>query len=415
MSRREVLAFGAMLLGGAVVRMAWIAYAARPPVGLIDPLFYSGLAGDLARGDGYTYLGLAPSAYYPPGYPMALAAVIWTFDRLGLAYDLPTLVGGVNLVLGLACVVLVFDIGRRLFDRRAAWVAAALVCFWPNLVFHSAVALSETLCNTLLLAAVVVVLRWDKWPALVGAGALLGAATLVRPVVLPVVGALFVVWTVTSHWQRALRSTAVVTAVAIAMVVPWTIRNTATFHQPVLISTNFGDNLCIGHNPDATGEFDTPAWCFAGYEGPQNEIRRNSDLARKGLGWAVHHPVSEVALVFKRAWFTVHHDHDGLLAAESYGADRFLPNPLRHGLGLVADLWFVVTLAAAAVGYRRLRPSEDPRRWLLVAAPAALALSPLVFFGDARFKVPMVPFLALAAGAAFATRTSSPRGTPPPH
>lgn len=416
MSSRQRGLFVAMLAAGALLRIVWVAYAARPPVGLIDPTFYAGHALDLAGGRGYSYLGLAPSAYYPPGYPMALAVAVWTIERLGIGYELPTLVAVVNLVAGLGAVVLVFDIGRRLFDSTVGWLAAALVCFWPNLVFHTAAALSETLCNLLLLGAVALLLRRRDWRNELAAGALLGAAGLVRPVVLPIVAALFVVWALPAAgaWRRALRSSAIVTAAAIVVIAPWMVRNYGVFDQPVLISTNLGDNLCIGNHPGADGRFALPPWCFDGYEGPQHELRRNAALAGKALRWALAHPVEELALLGKRAWSTFHHDHDGLSAVESYGADRFLPDPWRRGLGLTADVWFVVVAAFAAVGYARLRPRVDPHRWIVVAAPVALMVSPLVSFGDARFKVPLVPFLAIAAAVGIRTLVS-PRGTPPRH
>ena len=55
----------------------------------------------------------------------------------------------------------------------------------------------------------------------------------------------------------------------------------------------------------------------------------------------------------------------------------------------------MTSLALLAVTQRR--HDADPRTRFVFLAAAALAIAPLVFFGNTRFKVPVEPFLAIVA------------------
>ena len=99
--------------------------------------------------------------------------------------------------------------------------------------------------------------------------------------------------------------------------------------------------------------------------------------------------------MFWRAYFTFHHDRDGLEASESYGHYRYLSGHARELLGTVADFYFFAALGLGVLGLWRIRARQDVRRLFVVLAMAALAAPPLVFFGDPRFHVPAVPLFAI--------------------
>jgi hypothetical protein len=115
-----------------------------------------------------------------------------------------------------------------------------------------------------------------------------------------------------------------------AVIAPWTIRNIVVMKSFVVISTNLGDDLCMGHYPGAYGGFSLPVDCFdpARYEGvkrPEFETRRNDDNMRQAIRFAVHHPRGELKLLSSKSWYLwAKGDHDGLWAVESYGDDPFI-------------------------------------------------------------------------------------------
>ena len=412
LSRRQRSALLAVVLAAVALRVAWCVMAAMEPAGFHDPGFYRLLAVQLADFDGYI-LEERPTAYYPVGYPAVLGAVFWLGGLVGLESDsaLTAMTTVLNLVTGSAAVVLAFVLGRRVAGAWAGIAAAAVVGAMPNLVFHTAVPLSETVFNAIALGfvAVVAAAPWTTTGPgrrrLVVAGVLLGAAALVRPVVLPVVPLLVLVWwSARLPLRRALRDLAVLGLAAVAVIAPWTIRNAVRMDAFVPISTNTGDNLCMSRQPGATGGFRLVDHCFAGpdLEGlvrPEYEVKRDAQGRRLALEFVREHPGREVRLWLDRLGATFRHDHDGLDAAEGYGDGPFLTERDRDVYRRLADgAWYVLgplslVAAVAVVAVGRLR--RDPRLVLLAVTSVGLLVPVVVFFGDARFKMPAVPFLAL--------------------
>jgi 4-amino-4-deoxy-L-arabinose transferase-like glycosyltransferase len=387
----------ALIVGvGTALRIVW-AVKAQEPQELRDPVFYLLLGDQVANGNGYSYPGAdgGVTAYYPPGYPLLLAALIWLVG-LGpwdvAAFDLAVVT---NVVLSVATIGLVFALGRRLVNSRVGLVAAAVFAVWPNLVFHTGVVLTETLFLFLFVLMLLVALptpeiaRSPSVRRLVAVGLLFGAAGLVRPVSLVIAPLFLVLW-----WPdgvvRALRNVAIVGAATVALIAPWTIRNAITMDSPILLSANFGDNFCIGNNPEAAGGYALPDYCFRGLEEgerPEYEVRRQSETLDRAVRWVRENPGDALGLVPDRARYTLRDDHDGLTAANDW-------------LSALADGFYYAVAVAAVAGLvvSALRGAWRDRRWVIFVLTAPVQLiSPLVTFGEPRFKMPLYPVLAVVA------------------
>jgi 4-amino-4-deoxy-L-arabinose transferase-like glycosyltransferase len=397
---------------GLALRVAWAIYAARPPVGLQDPTFYQLFAESIAEGQGYRLPGDIPTAYYPVGYSAALGAVAFVAFNTPLPDDLVWLAVALNLAMAALSFVLVFEIARRLFDRRVALVATAIVALFPNLVFHTALTLTETLFNTLALAAVLVVVATDwsrrRLVSLVLFGVLVGVSALVRPPSLLFVAALAVAGWWGARWslKETARSVLVATVTAVAVIAPWTVRNIAVMGEPVIISTNTGDNLCIGNNPDADGGFQMPPSCLDGFDHldrPEYELARDAHGRAEGLRYIVENPLDQFRLVPLRLYRTLATDTDGIAAAESYGQDPFIGTRVRTVLEVVANGFYYLTMLLGLVAAPRFFRGRHASRLFVAVATASLLVPPLLFFGDARFKVPLIPFVAIAAATTVVT------------
>ena len=94
------------------------------------------------------------------------------------------------------------------------------------------------------------------------------------------------------------------------------------------------------------------------------------------------------------------HDHEAVLAVESYGEEPFLPGWLDWGARAVADLWWYASLPLVAIGAWCGWRAGDGRFRLVLALGAVLLVVPLAFFGGARFHVPAVPALAVCVAVA---------------
>jgi 4-amino-4-deoxy-L-arabinose transferase-like glycosyltransferase len=435
---REAWLLVAIVVVGAALRLVWIVYAARPltfPVGG-DPFAYVMHADDLAHGRGYVvFLSGRATAFQAPGWPFALAGWYWLANHTPLPDDVWNMAAVLNLLFAVGSMVLLFSIGRRLFDARVGLVAAALFALWPNLVFYTAVAAVEPCFIFVVLAALWLLLRlgWPtarlSWPALTLVGLVVGGVVFVRPFGVAIVVAMIVAGLVAGRgWRRTLIEAGVVTLVAIAVLVPWTVRNAVRLHGFVPVATGLGETACIGHQPDATGGLVTDTkYCVGRFDSAHIttahlEIERNRYASRQALEFALHHPVDEARLLFWRGYYLFQHDHDGVDAVEPLGPSgpTFVPLRWRAVSKTVADAWFFAVAVLAAFSLPQWFGRRRGNRMLVAVTGFGLLLVPLELFGLPRYKVPLAPFLALGAAVTvlrLTTRsnaevTAPPRTTP---
>lgn len=409
----------ATVLLGLVLRVSWVLWVSREPQGIfLDPTRYLGYARQIADGNGMVEpLTGDPTAYYPPGYPWFLGIVTWLSSPFT---DSPWLVAGLlQAALGAASVALVAFVAKHLAGARAGLVAAVVYALYPNLIFHTGALLGETLYNFLFLAFLAAVFSrpWDasfSRRRIVGCGVLLGLAVLVRPISLAVIPVLVLAWLlarkdyrVTARWTVAL-----LLGVAVA-ILPWTVRNQVRLHAFVPISTNTGDNLCIGHADGATGSFTALKACEVPYpflDGLPSELKSDKAKQRIALKGMVHNLDREPWLLWRRTYFmwVRDGDHDALFAVQSYRQDRWMSTTTEARLLWVADRFYWVVVAAGVVGLVQLARRREAEAFVLVGATVMTAVVPLLFFGDQRFKVPVIPLLIIAAA------TLVPSGKPEP-
>jgi 4-amino-4-deoxy-L-arabinose transferase-like glycosyltransferase len=410
----------AIVLLALVLRVIWVIYTARTPRELHDPLFYMLYGNQIALGHGYRLLDGQPTAYFPIGYPAVLGALFAVVLHTPIPHNLEKAAGFFQAFLDVATVLLAYHVARRIFGTAVGLVSAFWIAVFPNLIYHTGAFLSETLFNFVVMAALAV-LFWRPWERgrigpwrLLAFGILLGASALVRPISLLFLPLLFLVWLwAGAGWRHTATQFGIVFVATAAVILPWTIRNIIVMKAPVIISTNLGDDLCMGHHPGVTGHFELPDICFAKYQDlkrPEFEVRRNSSNTREAIDFALHHPGVELKLLWRKTYWTWNHDHDGISAVESYGDDPFIDPHIRAQLNRVANIFFFTTVSLGGIGVVGfLLPTRESRRLFALLAMLAFAAIPLAFFGDARFHVPAMPFFSIAAAW---TVVTAARGAP---
>lgn len=429
LDRRARLALAAIVAVAAVLRVLW-GLSAEEPRELRDPVFYMVLADNLAEGNGYSYGDAAnqgPTAYYPPGYPLFLGGVVWLADAVPGSPTTFDLAIAANVVLSTVLVLLVFSLGRRLAGTAVGLTAAAVAAVWPNLVFHSGVVLTETLflvvLTTMFLVALATpaVARRPGWLRVATVGVLLGVTVLIRPVSLVIAPLFLVLW-----WDAgvvpALRRVGLGLAAMVLVVAPWSVLSTLRMESPVLLSLNLGDNLCIGNHPGATGGYALPDYCFEDVgqgERPELEVRRQSEALDRAWTFIRDEPGTAIGLVPDRARYTLGDDHDGLYVASDWGERPLFAATTVDTLELLADGYYYLvvagSLAGVAVLVSRRRTLDAPHAWAFFVATAPVhLLSPLVTFGEPRFKMPMYPVLAVTAAVALVAAIRRARGSEEP-
>jgi 4-amino-4-deoxy-L-arabinose transferase-like glycosyltransferase len=399
-SQRALLALWAIYL---VPRALLILLDVQP---WSDAAYYYERAGELAAGQGYLSPQGVPTAFWPPGFSLALAGV---FKLLGSS---AAAVGLFNLACAALSAALVLALGRKLGGSElAARLALLLLALYPNNAAYVPLALTEVFYTMLLLAICWLLVCGRGWLALVGAGLLLGAATLVKAQTLVVVPLILgiAVLRAPSFWpavRGAIGKGVLLGLFAALTIAPWTMRNQRVFSETVFVSTNGGVTLLTGNNAHANGTYieSDPVYqaLFARRLG-MSEMAYDAEAKRLGMEWIKANPGKFVALMplkFVRLWAP---DGEAQWNYEM-GVKAYLQfAPAFNAARVLNQLWYYALLALFALAawkqVRRRWGSDQLFDWWLLpygiaAYPTAIAV---VFSGQSRFHYPAMPFIAISA------------------
>lgn len=368
-----------ILAAGLAVRLgyAWLASGVAP-------------WSDMADYDGARLALLGHGEYlvdWPPVYPFLLAAVTFVF---GEGY-LP-LYAAQSVLSTLTCLVLYFT-AKRTFNRTAGVIALLISCFYVDMVWYSSVLLAETL-GVLLLCLVVYLLLLKKSPAF--AGALFGLTCLVKGVYLITFPALLL-WLFLLHDRRAAAAAAAKFFVFTFLVIsPWTVRNYHKYGGFILITSQDGMSVYLGHNPSATGgaDFTFVEKDYGSFytDDSLSLLQKNRVAFKAGLDYALSHPAREVELFF--------------LKLSKYWSLRthFDPNngpfPLKKAMFFLSIATHALLLPACFLGALFSLKNRGAAISGLAIFINALVFTTL-FFASGRMRFQLVPFMIVLASYGF--------------
>lgn len=419
-----------LLVVWLLVRMAVVLPVFQEParVQFADPNTYLELANNLIDrgeyvGDSYDRIDLVRT----PIYPLFLAAILKVFGR-NLAF-----VALFQLLITIGTCGLVYATLGRLFDRRIALAGAWVYALNPNSLILALVALTETVFTAIFILALYLLVRYReagdvRWLAL--SALTLGATALVRPIVLwllPIWG-VFVLFAPSAHpWRERIIRVLAVAAIAWLVFLPWQIRNYAV-HDAFTLSP--------------VGRATIRNWMIAEGLAEAKGITRNQAAAeiasaenpdRYSLEVLVRYPQAMAIATLRGVYRTVMGFEYGswthLLGVARSPGRSFLNAALaldvraawREGLtllraGHLAQLGIVLWALGYNLALYALAAWGAITLWrgrrslwflaLLLTVTAYLLLSP-AGAGQARFRIPAAPGLAMLAGIGLAGRRTS--------
>jgi len=409
--RHRVLA--GLLLAGLLVRVAILWNTADLGPRISDERHYVELAGSLLNGRGFAWATGAPTSLRPPLYP-ALVACVWRVAGDGNLQA----VRMVQFGLALLTALLVYEIGRRAFTRRAGLIAAAVTWLYPSLIFMNVTILGETLFTLLLVAFTLLAVLLVQRPAAgtaVACGLALGLGALTRSVLWPVPLVLcpLVAVLVGGSFRRRAGMAALVLAGYAVVVSPWAVRNTRLQGVVTVVDTMGGMNLRMGnyeHTPedriwDAVSLTGEKNWVYALTQEPPGSHPVGRDLTegmkdKWAQGKAFEYMRAHPATTIRRA---------AIKFSDFWGLERSFIAGVQQGL-YAPPAWFavlasvlilstcaVVSLSGAA-GLWLAHPDWRTHVVLLLPVMVLTGVHTIVF-GHPRYHLPLVPILALYGAA----------------
>ena len=408
--RRFALLAALVVLAGGV---RWVAMWATDPVRLVGDENYYGMTGlQIAQGRGHIggVSSHASRAWRPPAHSDVLS--LFADPNLPLnepnlrAYVRRLLLLQVGLSAGLVALTLL--LGRALFDERVGWLAGTIAALYPAFIAHSHYLWSETLFAVAVVGALLAVIQVERrrsWLIASVAGVAFGIATLTRETALPVaaVAAVWWVWTAApAQRPRARLQGALMLALAILVVIPWTVRNYRVLDRFVPVST-------VGWF--AAGEGNTlehPNWLRP--EGPAQRAFHSAyyEITDEGerFDFARRHTLDRIAA--EQPTWILKKTVRGL--AQLWSPDAVLLYKLRRGAYGEVPAWIEPTATLASVltyagvlvaGVLGIATARGNGRRLLPCLILGVVMALHVFANaTARFRMPWMPLLIVYASYA---------------
>ncbi len=361
-----------------------------------DGHIYAALADSLLRGHGYSFQGVQ-TAFAPPLYIFFLATLYRLFGD-------PAAVRLMQAVLGTLVCLLMYAVGRRLFDHATGVLSAALLSVYPLVVYLAGLHLNETLFLFLLLMATLLALHVAERPTVpmvMAFGGLVGLAVLTRAVFLAFVPFLLA-WTISIWGFRSLvtyRTFGLIAISAMAVVIPWTARNYVVLGTMIPVQSNSGLMFWAGNNAHADGGLVWPArntwddgpapdsgefgWRWRGV----SIAAANQRYMRAAVAWIRQHPRDYAHLLVRKL-------------VRLYGFTRAADGEDVHVPRAV--VWFQAALLTSAAAGLLLAIRLWRRLFLFLLLVFFTNLVTLLFSGGTRYTIPMVPSLVLFSAVAVA-------------
>jgi hypothetical protein len=350
--------------------------------------------------------------YRAPGYALLLAGLRAAGVSAGGLFPAALALGALLHGIGAA---LAASITRRWFGNLSAVIAGLLFALDPVLVHYATQALDATLALALFLAglnafAAAVGAPARAWPW-AAAGIFWAAATLVRPNFL-------LVWLVLPGAAVALPGARQARIVAAALAGVVLFAAAALWQKSVCGVAGFLPwqgpyNLWAANRPGANGRYYTqhvslsPALARANparaesillYEqetggGPEDIAAMNAHWRRRFLAEVGSHPLRWAALMARKTYALLNN-------WEQYNNETYAFHKARSPWLRWNPICWGMLLVLAVAGAARLGATLPRAAAALAAVAAACAVSIVLFFASARFRLPLAAICAVLAGGA---------------
>jgi tetratricopeptide (TPR) repeat protein len=403
-SNRWPLALAAATLATRAVYLATVAhdpfftYLRHIP----DAFLFNNWAQEIASGD---WLGGSTVFFIGPLYPYFLAIV---YRLIGPHL---VVVRYIHIALEIGSTLFIYGFARRAFGERPGRVAGVIWALYLPAIFFSSFVLPVSLDIFLITGSFYLVARGveGRWWNFAGAGALLGLAALDRTNLLVFGAAAVPVFIIYARRLGGKRFVAYFAAPAV-IIFAVTLRNGLVGGDFVVVSSQGGLNFYLGNASRATGVY----WNLGEiYQGRPAELNRDlatlvaeenegremkpSEVQRwwlqKGLSWLREDPRAAARLYWHKVRFLTN-DYEVSLNVDFYFM-KFI-SPFHRFQMPWFGFVFPFGVMGLAFGWRR----SPFARTLAAVFVVAYALSVLMFFISARYRLPMVPILTAFAAAA---------------
>lgn len=370
------------------VRITFVSLFPQPAP---DSAGYDGIATNLLSIHSYSVDGVNPDMEKPPLYSLFLAGVYLVFGHSLLAVRL------LQAFLDSISCLIIYSISQRIFDnRKISLIAGLAASLHPEMVASTAYILSETLATFLITTSTWALIRAASGQnklSYLGAGALLGLATLCRPITLIFPAFLLIALIVFSRQRGRVIALTLLFSLAMASIIaPWTLRNYRLSGEFLPIGVGGGANLWIGSYQPWDGDYNYKDLSdkLEIHQGASSQIEIDERLRREAIKNIKNNPLGYLRLCVKkfgRFWFLIPGNKEVLKG-------KVLIKGLLYTFHFIILFFFVL-------GLRFVK-----RNWTIAALPPLLiilyfTLMHVILFTIPRYRIPIIPLILVFSAIGF--------------
>jgi 4-amino-4-deoxy-L-arabinose transferase-like glycosyltransferase len=382
--------------------------AAIPVVKRAD--VYSSIAENLVRGHGFVAEPDGkPILWRAPLYPAFLAGV---YSLFGEHHETAVFIA--QAVLDTMTALLIYWLGRRLFEESVGILSAVIFALHPLSAYFSLRFMPEplfTLVFTATISAWCAVWQHRRTTGFMAVGMLTGVAALIKPVALGLWPFLAICagYRLRHQVGRALRAVLALTFACLVVLTPWMVRNYHVTGHVILSATGGGYAFWLGNQMASEGRED---WEVEGATLERLFERRDAILAAASGRQFRPVPLSQRNRSFlEPVNFTAEEDHAFLVAAWQEIASHPFDSMVLTGKKLFR-FWFSIFLPAnrwvepylivfqsiflslAALGMMKAyRQGVD--LFLLLPPVVFLMVATTLTYATIRYSIPLVPVMMI--------------------
>lgn len=320
-----------------------------------------------------------PTSERVPVYPLFLAFIYLFFGPNYIAVRI------IQAIIGSLTSILVFLIGRNIFNRRVGGLSAILAAFYPFFIYWTGHIMAETLFIFLLAFFIFCLTKAMEKPSLknyIYSGVLFGLAALCRPNMFAFLPFLIIGILMVSHSK--IKSLIAILFAFFLTLSPWVIRNYLVHRTFIPLTTRGGRSFLCVYNKDNfyRGDLNLRYRKVLAEGDMMKPVEQERFFYRQTVDFIKKHPKEYLricGLSFLQFWRLYPNPN-------CYSQKYIITSLLTYGLLLPFSLFGIV------LSFKRWR-----KAFFLYAVILAFTIIHLFFESQVRYRSPIMPYMIIFA------------------
>lgn len=388
------------------LRLAYF-FILNPPLTWSDAANYDTLGWNLVQGNGYSFDGINPTPFVEPGYALFFLAPFYLIFGHNILF--PQIF---QIILSVGSVYIIYAIGCKFFNKKTGLLASFIWAIWPADIAFSQEILTETPFTFLLLLFtyfLLLAIKKDSKRTLIISSLILGTATITRfmPFLLPffLLPALYITFKYKfiykNFWHKSIMYFCILFLGIMMFFTPWAIRNYIHFNTFYLGRPGIGVGIWNGSYVPWEGEWKQKIPLYLDREidvkNDRAYIKHDLRYIKENLGGVLKIYSKKPYKIFLKSVTYGQAAHNPELA-KFLAVSPIIDILTRRGL----QFTHLAIMLFGFIGLLYLFWKKEMFVSLIFTALIAYFIAIyLPFTPDARYQIPLMPYIIILASVGF--------------